>query len=92
LAEAADNGLVLTSDELAALGVRGIDGFADGDLAFGFAFHKHQQRNRVLWTVERAIGKPAVSGGVTALTAARTVGYGAEAHYTSIITLPCFDH
>jgi hypothetical protein len=87
LAEAADNGLVLTSDELAALGVKGIDGFADRDLAFGFAFHKHQQRNRVLWTVERAISKPAVSGGVTALTPAKTekqVGFGLGA-----VMLPC---
>jgi hypothetical protein len=78
LAEAADNGLVLTSDELAALGVKGIEGFADGDLAYGYCFHKHQQRSRTLWTIERAIGKPAVSGGAPALSAAkRSVGFGA---------------
>lgn len=79
LAEAADNGLVLTTDELAAIGVKGIDGFADGDQAYGYSFHKHQQRNRVLWTVARTIGKPAVSGGATALTAAKAekqVGFG----------------
>jgi hypothetical protein len=79
LAEAADNGLVVTSDELAAIGVKGVDGFADGDQAYGYSFHKHQQRNRVLWTVARTIGKPAVSGGATALTAVKTekqVGFG----------------
>lgn len=59
LAEAADHALVLTTDELEALGVRGVMGFADGDLAYGYCFHKHQQRNRTLWTVERIIAKPA---------------------------------
>lgn len=58
LAEAADHALVLTTDELEALGVRGVTGFADGDLAYGYCFHKHQQRNRTLWTVERIIAKP----------------------------------
>jgi hypothetical protein len=80
LAEAADNGLVLTTDELAAIGVKGVDGFADGDQAYGYSFHKHQQRNRVLWTVERAIGKRSVSDGTaTPLTAVKTekqVGFG----------------
>lgn len=80
LAEAADNALVLTTDELAAIGVRGIDGFADGDLAFGYAFFKHQQRNRTLWTVERAIAKRSISdGAVPSLTAVKTekqVGFG----------------
>ena len=56
LAEAADHQLVLTTDELVALGVKGIDGFADGDQGFGFCFRKHRQRNRTLWTVERSIG------------------------------------
>ena len=56
LAEAADHQLVLTTDELVALGVRGVDGFADGDEAFGYRFSKHRQRNRTLWTVERCIG------------------------------------
>jgi len=59
--DAADGGLVLTTDELAALGVKGVDGFADGDLAYGYCFHKHNQRNRVLWTVERVIAKPATA-------------------------------
>jgi len=56
LAEAADHQLVLTTDELIALGVKGVDGFADGDEAFGYRFSKHRQRNRTLWTVERCIG------------------------------------
>jgi hypothetical protein len=88
LAEAADNGLVLTSDDLAALGVKGIDGFADGDLAFGYCFRKHQQRSRVLWTIERTIGKSPVTGGVTALPATKiSVGFGAiEARYQAIAT------
>lgn len=57
LAEAADNGLVLTTDDLVALGVKGVDGFADGDEAYGYVFHRYRQRNRTLWTVERAIVK-----------------------------------
>lgn len=56
LAEAADHQLVLTTDELIALGVKGVDGFADGDEAYGYRFSKHRQRNRTLWTVERTIG------------------------------------
>ena len=80
LAEAADNALVLTTDELAAIGVRGVEGFADGDLAFGYAFSKHQQRNRTLWTVERVIGKKPVTDGTTqSLTAGKAdkqVGFG----------------
>ncbi len=57
LAEAADNGLVLTTDDLVALGVKGVDGFADGDEAYGYVFHRHRQRNRALWSIERAIVK-----------------------------------
>jgi hypothetical protein len=57
LAEAADNGLVLTTDDLVALGVKGVDGFSDGDLAYGYVFSRHRQRNRTLWTIERAIVK-----------------------------------
>ena len=56
LAEAARDQLVLTTDQLVALGVKGIDGFADGDEAYGYRFSKHRQRNRTLWTVERSIG------------------------------------
>ena len=56
LAEAARDQLVLTTDELVALGVKGVDGFADGDEAYGYRFSKHRQRNRTLWTVELSIG------------------------------------
>ena len=56
LAEASDHQLVLTTDELVALGVKGVDGFADGDEAYGYRFSKHRQRARTLWTVERCIG------------------------------------
>ena len=55
LAEAADSGLTLTTDELKEAGVAGVDRFADGDEALGYRFCKHAQRNRVLWSVERAI-------------------------------------
>ena len=58
LAEAADDALVLTSDELAGIGVKGIQSFANNDLAYGYQFQKHEQRNRVLWTVRRAIARP----------------------------------
>jgi hypothetical protein len=75
LAEAADNALVLTSDELSALGVRGVDRFADGDEAYGYRFHKHQQRGRTLWTLARTIGKAAGTASATALTASRPVGF-----------------
>lgn len=95
LAEAADRGLVLASDELAALGVKGVDGFSDGDHAYGYCFRKHHQRNRTLWTVERTIGKPLDDGTVTALPPAkRSVGFGAavEAHcqIMSSVVLPKF--
>ena len=61
LAEAADHQLVLTTDELVSLGVKGVDGFSDGDEAFGYRFSKHRQRNRTLWTVERSIGAKPVN-------------------------------
>jgi hypothetical protein len=95
LAEAADNGLVLTTDELAALGVKGIDGFADGDEAFGYRFYKHQQRNRTLWTVERTIGKPAGNAAPMQSSPVRPVGFAGaiEARCQTIsaaIELPCW--
>jgi len=88
LAEAADNALVLTTDELVALGVKGIDGFADGDLAYGYLWQRHSQRNRVLWTVHRAIAprEAAVSAGIApALTPAKgdkRVGFDVAAAIT----------
>ena len=59
LADAADQGLVLTTDALTALGVKGINGFADGDEAFGDRFRKHRQHNRTLSTVERSLAAKA---------------------------------
>jgi hypothetical protein len=93
LAEAADNGLVLAVDELQALGVKGVDGFADGDLAYGYVFCKHTQRSRTLWTVARALAtRPAVdAGGPPALApskAEKRVGFDVAA----AITLEPVDH
>jgi len=84
---------VLTTDELAALGVKGVDGFADGDLAYGYCFHKHNQRNRVLWTVARVIAKPATASSLIPLTPSRPVGFAGaiEASYRTVsshIALP----
>ena len=79
LADAADHQLVLTTDELVALGVKGVDGFADGDEAFGYRFSKHRQRGRVLWTVERVIGSSAmVAGKAIEATGQRSVGFAAH--------------
>ena len=79
LADAADHQLVLTTDELAALGVKGVDGFADGDEAYGYRFNRHRQRGRVLWTVERMIGTSAmVAGKGIQTTNQRSVGFGAH--------------
>ena len=55
LAQAADAGLVLSSDELVALGVKGVESFVDGDHAYGYCFRRHRQRNRTLWIVERSL-------------------------------------
>ena len=68
LAECADAGLVLTTDELVSLGVKGVRDFANGDEAFGYCFTKHEQRNRVLWTIARTIGKAASASSMTTLT------------------------
>jgi hypothetical protein len=96
LAEAADHGLVLTTDELAALGVKGVDGFGDGDLAYGYIFSKHTQRNRTLWTVERAI-KQKVADGQPSLAPAKgekRVGFDVAALMPAMtieaISLPYF--
>jgi hypothetical protein len=74
LAEAADAALVLTTDELVALGVKGVEGFADGDCAYGYSFHKHNQRNRVLWTIERALLQRSLP---PTKVGSRQVGFGA---------------
>jgi len=79
LAEAADHGLVLTTDELVALGVKGAEGFTDGDEAYGYRFGKHRQRGRVLWTVERTISSSAIVGGKAIQSSGeRAVGFAAQ--------------
>ena len=91
LAEAADNELVITTDEMVALGVKGIASFANGDLAYGYCFIKHEQRNRVLWMVERCFAAPA--GSAKALPASKQskqVGF-ASCLTISAISLPMFN-
>ena len=94
LAEAADHGLVITSDELVALGVKGVKDFANGDEAYGYCFTRHEQRNRVLWTIARTIGKPATASNATAVTSRPSIGFGAiEAQFktlSTIVELPKF--
>lgn len=96
LAEAADHGLVLTTNELAALGVKGVDGFGDGDLAYGYVFSKHTQRNRTLWTIERAIRQKAADGQPSLAPAKgeKRVGFDVAALMPSItvesVSLPLF--
>ena len=94
LAEAADAGLVLTSADLTKLGVSGINKFQDGEREYGYVFHKHKQKNIDLWTIERAIGKPATASNVTAVTSRPNIGFGAiEAQFktlSTIVELPKF--
>ena len=94
LAEAADHGLVITSDELVALGVKGVKDFANGDEAYGYCFTRHEQRNRVLWTIARTIGKPATASNATAVTSRPSIGFGAiDAQFktlSTIVELPKF--
>jgi hypothetical protein len=89
LAAAADAGLVLTTDELVALGVKGIDGFVDGDFAYGYCFHKHNQRNRTLWTVERVIvTRHTQTAPLTTTSTMRPVGFAGaiEASYRTMVS------
>ena len=94
LAEAADAGLVVTTDELVALGVKGVKDFSNGDEAYGYCFTRHEQRNRVLWTIARTIGKPATASNTTSLTSRPSIGFGAiEAQFktlSTIVELPRF--
>ena len=86
LAEAADHQLVLTSEELTDLGVKGVKGFADGDEAYGYRFSKHRQRNSVLWTVERSIGvKPQTLDQLNATVDQRT-GAGRQVGFAAHLT------
>lgn len=76
LREAADDGLVLTSSDLAGLLGQGVSSWEDGTERFGYRFHRHQQGRQVLWTVARAItttGRPALS--TTTGSKAKRVGF-----------------
>jgi hypothetical protein len=80
LMEAADTGMVLTSGDLEAMGVKGVSGWKDGHPAYGYRFQRHQaaKGGQVLWTVARLIG---VHGGGTigALPPGRRVGFAGDA-------------
>jgi hypothetical protein len=78
LAEAADQALVLTNDDLGELLGQGVNSWRDGHEAYGYRFSRHKQGTQVLWVIERAItagsnirALPATSHG-----ASRTVGFG----------------
>jgi hypothetical protein len=76
LAEAADNGLVLTNDDLGALLGQGVSSWRDGHEAYGYRFRRHQQGRQVLWQIERAItttSRPALTAAVG--TRNRRVGF-----------------
>jgi hypothetical protein len=75
LAEAADAGLVLANDDMAALLGQGVSSWRDGHLAYGYAFHRHVQGRQVLWTVTRAVTATPDS---RQTPAARAVGFIAE--------------
>ncbi|MEA5392151.1 hypothetical protein VB738_12870 [Cyanobium gracile UHCC 0139] len=85
LAEAADNALVLTTTDLAALLGQGVMSWRSGHEAYGYRFERHHQGRQVLWTVARAIavGAPAgvrsLSGGHPTASGERRVGFAAEA-------------
>jgi len=73
LAEAADNALVLTNEDLHALLGQGVSAWSDGTERFGYRFRRHQQGRQVLWVVERAV---AVSGKLAAVSGrAKRVGF-----------------
>lgn len=85
LAEAADNALVLTTTDLAALLGQGVMSWRSGHEAYGYRFERHHQGRQVLWTVARAI-TPSSPAGVRALSGVnptssseRRVGFAAEA-------------
>ena len=59
LREAADDGLVLTSADLAALLGQGVSSWDSGTERFGYRFDRHQQGRQVLWTVQRVIAQAA---------------------------------
>jgi hypothetical protein len=76
LAEAADNALTLTNDDLSALLGQGVSSWRDGHEAFGYRFHRHQQGRQVLWQIARALtttSRPALTAAVG--TRNRRVGF-----------------
>ena len=78
LAEAADNGLVLDNEELRRLGVRGVAGKGEGAVeAHGYRFLRHKPGNAVLWTVERLLGRAAITSSASPATS-RAVGFLAD--------------
>lgn len=79
LREAADDGLVLTSADLAGLlgqAVKSVSGWADGEQRYGYTFHRHQQGRYVLWTVERAISASTARPSLTAAEGVRAKRVG----------------
>ncbi|WP_094585163.1 hypothetical protein [Synechococcus sp. BO 8801] len=85
LAEAADNALVLTTTDLAALLGQGVTSWRSEHEAYGYRFERHHQGRQVLWTVARAI-TPSSPAGVRSLSGVnptpsseRRVGFAAEA-------------
>ncbi|AFY27385.1 hypothetical protein [Cyanobium gracile] len=85
LAEAADNALVLTTSDLAALLGQGVMSWRSGHEAYGYRFERHHQGRQVLWTVSRAIavgapsGVRSLTGGNPTTSGERRVGFAAEA-------------
>jgi hypothetical protein len=96
LAEAADAGLVLANEDMAALLGHGVTSWRNGHQAYGYVFQRHQQGRQVLWTVARALGRPSVTDGigVSAVTPAsahhsqsRRPGFVVDAHATVLSRL-----
>ena len=57
LAEAADNRLVLTNEDLSSLLSQNVSRWRNGHQSYGYEFLRHQQGRQVLWTVKRIIGE-----------------------------------
>jgi hypothetical protein len=71
-----------------------VEKITNGDEPYGYGFTRHEQRNRVLWTIARTIGKPATASNATAVTSRPSIGFGAiEAQFktlSTIVELPRF--
>lgn len=57
LADAADNRLVLTNEDLSSLLSQNVSRWRNGHQSYGYEFLRHQQGRQVLWTVKRFIGE-----------------------------------